>query len=287
MYTFKPITERVARLRDAVRDRLIVGDAAKDRLQLEALKKYRKYPPMLQKPYISLYVLERMPLNLQEDEYFFGGLGNKGWGGARSNTWLSADIENTWPIMEDGMHHAPLDDPFYSKQLIAIAPEDVKELREIVEERAQILGGVEAPDWLPDGVQDFFCLQANPSGKIGGWPIYLPPGHLTPGFQNILRDGYGKIRKQAQDWVDAHEGNIMGDDIGKYMFYKAATVACDGAITLTRRYADLSRELAAKTADPAKKKNTRTVLRAWIGSQQRPRVLSGKPARWPCYITYS
>ena len=74
MYTFKPITERVARLRDAVREQLIVGDAAKDRLQLEALKKYRKYPPMLQKPYISLYVLERMPLNLQEDEYFFGGL---------------------------------------------------------------------------------------------------------------------------------------------------------------------------------------------------------------------
>jgi len=269
MYTFKPITTRVARLRDAVRDRLIVGDAAKDRLQLEALKKYRKYPPMLQKPYISLYVLERMPLNLQEDEYFFGGLGNKGWGGARSNTWLSADIENTWPIMEDGMHHAPLDDPFYSKQLIAIAPEDVKELREIVEERAQILGGVEAPDWLPDGVQDFFCLQANPSGKIGGWPIYLPPGHLTPGFQNILRDGYGKIRKQAQDWVDAHEGNIMGDDIGKYMFYKAATVACDGAITLTRRYADLSRELAAKAADPAKKEEyeNRAESLDWIATK--------------------
>ena len=39
MYVFKPYTERVARLRDAVRDRLIVGDATKDRLQLEALKK--------------------------------------------------------------------------------------------------------------------------------------------------------------------------------------------------------------------------------------------------------
>ena len=257
MYTFKPITERVARLRDAVRDRLIVGDAAKDRLQIKKQKKYRKYPPMLQKPYISLYVLERMPLNLQEDEYFFGGLGNKGWGGARSNTWLSADIENTWPIMEDGMHHAPLDDPFYSKQLIAIAPEDVKELREIVEERAQILGGVEAPDWLPDGVQDFFCLQANPSGKIGGWPIYLPPGHLTPGFQNILRDGYGKIRKQAQDWVDA---GAMQTFHGNWL---------------------------QRPQTLLKKKNTRTVLRAWIGSQQRPRVLSGKPARWPCYITFS
>ena len=269
MYTFKPYTERVARLRDAVRDRLIIGDATKDRLQLEALKKYRKYPPLLQKPYISLYVLERMPVNVQEDEFFFGGLGNKGWGGARSNTWLSADIENTWPIMEDGMHHAPLDDPFYSKQLIAIAPEDVKELREIMKERAKILGGFDSPDWMPDGVQQFFDLQANPSGKIGGFPIYLPPGHLTPGFQNILRDGYGKIRKQAQDWIDAHEGNIMGDDIGKYMFYKAATVACDGAITLTRRYAGLSRELAEKATDPARKAEyeSRAESLDWIATE--------------------
>ena len=253
MYTFKPYTRRVARLRDAVRDRLMVADAEKARLQLEAKKKYVKYPPMLQKPYISLYVLERMPLNLQEDEFFFGGLGNRGWGGAGGSKWLSVDIENTWPILEDGLHHAPDDDPFYSHQKMAISPEDLKELREIAREQSLMDGGFGAEDWLPDGVQELFVLQANPSGKTGGWPIYLPPGHLTPGYQNILRQGYGAIRKKAQDWLDEHEGNIMGDDIGKYMFYKAATVACDGAIALTRRYAALARELAEKAETPEKK----------------------------------
>ena len=44
MYTFKPYTERVARLRDAVRDRLIVSDAEKAQLQLEA----KKNPSLLQ-----------------------------------------------------------------------------------------------------------------------------------------------------------------------------------------------------------------------------------------------
>ena len=273
MYTFKPYTERVARLRDAVRDRLMVADAEKARLQLEAKKKYLKYPPMLQKPYISLYVLERMPLNLHEDEYFFGGMGNKGWGAANTGgagiMWLSVDIENTWPIMEDGLHHAPDDDPFYSHQRMAISPKDLKELREIAKERAQIEGGFEAKDWLPDGVEALFALQANPSGKIGGWPIYLPPGHLTPGYQNILRQGYAVIRKRAQDWLDAHEGDIMGDDIGKYIFYKAATVACDGAITLTRRYADLARELAGKATDPAKKAEyeSRAESLDWIATE--------------------
>ena len=273
MYTFKPYTERVARLRDAVRDRLMVADAEKARLQLEAKKKYIKYPPMLQKPYISLYVLERMPINIHEDEYFFGGLGNRGWGGANTGgagtMWLSADIENTWPILEDGLHHAPDDDPFYSHQKMAISPADLKELRAIAKERMEIEGGFDAPDWLPDGVQELFVLQANPSGKIGGWPIYLPPGHLTPGYQNILKQGYRVIRKRAQDWLDAHEGNIMGDDIGKYMFYKAATVACDGAITLTRRYAQLSRELAEKATDPAKKAEyaSRAESLDWIATE--------------------
>ena len=269
MYTFKPYTERVARLRDAVRDRLIVADAEKTRIQLEAKKKYIKYPPMLQKPYISLYVLERMPLNLHEDEYFFGGLGNKGWGGAGGAGWLMVDIENTWPIGEDGLHHCPDEDPLYSHQKLAIAPEDVKKLRELSKERMQLEGGFGATDWLPDGVQELFVLQANPSGKIGGWPIYLPPGHLTPGYQNILRQGYGAIRKKAQDWLDEHEGNIMGNDIGKYMFYKAATVACDGAITLTRRYADLSRRLAAEAKDPAKKAEfeSRAQSLDWIATE--------------------
>jgi len=269
MYTFRPYTERVARLRDAVRDRLIVSDAEKARIQLEAKKKYIKYPPMLQKPYISLYVLERMPLNLHEDEYFFGGLGNKGWGGAGGSGWLMVDIENTWPIGPDGLHHCPDEDPLYSHQKLAIAPEDVKKLREISKERMQLEGGFGAQDWLPDGVQELFVLQANPSGKIGGWPIYLPPGHLTPGYQNILRQGYGAIRKKAQDWLDEHEGNIMGNDIGKYMFYKAATVACDGAITLTRRYADLSRQLAAEATDPAKKAEfeSRAQSLDWIATE--------------------
>ncbi len=269
MYTFRPHTDRVERLRAAVRDRVIVADAAKPRLQLEALKKYIKYPPMLQKPYISLYVLERMPISIQKDEFFFGDMGNKSWGGGDGMMWLRADIEHTWPIQEDGLHHAPVDDPAYSRQLMAIAPEDVKELREIAMEMARIQGGWDSPDWLPDGVEEFFALQAGPTGKIGGWPIYLPPGHLTPGFQNILRDGYGKIRQKAQDWLDEHEGNIMGDDIGKYMFYKAATVACDGAITLTRRYADLARDLAAKAEDPESKAEfeSRAESLDWIATE--------------------
>ena len=130
MYEFRPILPRIERMRVAVRDRLIVADADKAALKLEAIKEYMAYPPMLKKPYMSLYVISRMPINLLDDDYFVGDMGNRGWGAADGSKWLMADIEHTWPIEADGLHHAPLDDPLYSKQLMAIAPEDLKRLRD-------------------------------------------------------------------------------------------------------------------------------------------------------------
>jgi formate C-acetyltransferase len=253
MYEFRAITPRIAKYRDKVRDRLIVADSEKAKISAVAEAKYQNFPPMLQKPMVSLYIISNMPIDIQEDEYFVGDMGNKGWGAANGMMWLMADIEHTWPIEADGLHHAPDDDPLYSHQKMAISPADLAELRELMMRRMKANNGVMPEEWLPDGAQEFFKLQASDYGKIGGWPVMLPPGHLTPGFQNILKRGYADIRKQAQDWLDAHEGNVQGDNMGKYMFYKAATIACDGAITLTRRYADLARE-KAKTAPTAEKK---------------------------------
>ena len=249
MYEFRAVTPRIERMRVKVRDRLIVADADKEAIQLEAMKIYRSYPPMVQKPYISLYVISHMPINVLDEDFFVGDMGHRGWGAADGMRWLMADIEHTWPIEADGLHHAPDDDPLYSHQKLAIAPEDIKRLREIFKEMMDSFGMFGSKEWLPAGAEEFFALQASDYGKIGGWPVMLPPGHLTPGFQNILKKGYGAIRKEAQDWLDAHKGNIMGDDMDKYMFYEAAVIACDGAITLTRRYADLLREKIS-TATP-------------------------------------
>ncbi|MBR5709042.1 MAG: hypothetical protein IKX41_06620 [Oscillospiraceae bacterium] len=247
MYEFKPVTDRIARMRDKVRDRLIIADSEKLRIKAEATAKYRNFPPVIKKPMESLYVISNMPMDIEEDEYFVGDLGGKNWGGSSGRMWLSADIEHTWPIEADGLHHAPDDDPLYSHQKLAVSPEELKKLREISAEQAREFGGIRPEQWLPDGADQLFSLQACTYGRPGGFPVLMMPGHLTPGFQTILRRGYGDIRKQAQDWLDAHLGNVMGDDMDKYLFYKAATVACDGAITLTRRYAKIAAE-KAKTA---------------------------------------
>ncbi len=254
MYQFKPYTERIARLRDKVRDRIIIADPVKSRIKNEAQAKFKNYPPMVQKPAESLYVISNMPIDIVDDEYFAGDVGNKHWGAANGTMWAMMDIEHTWPMGEDGLYHAPDDDPTYSHQKLAISPEDLNEMREDMR-RSMSAGGprVRAEQWLPQGAEELFRLEATPFGRPGGFGVLMPPGHLTPGFQNILKRGYGDIRRQAQDWLDEHKGNVMGNDMGKYMFYNAAVLACDGAITLTKRYADKAREKAASAPTPERK----------------------------------
>lgn len=253
MYRFREVSDRIAVYREKVRDRLIIGDGVRERLRLEGEKKYHNFPPILKKAYIARHVIENMPLYIQEDEMFFGDLCTKNWGAASGLFWLKADIENTWPVEEDGLHHAPMDDPQYSKQRLAISLEDLRELRAIMKKKFE-LGLLNGEEWLPDGAKEFFATQASDYGKIGGFPVMLPPGHLTPGFQTILKRGYEEIRLQARSWLDAHEGNIQGDDMGKYMFYKAAEVCCESAETMTRRFAEALKQRARETVDPERKK---------------------------------
>ena len=254
MYSFKPYSERIWNMREKVRNTVIIADSEKTRLKLEAAEKYDGVTPLIQKPLQSLYIISQMPLRIEEDDFFVGNLGNKNFHGASGAMWLMADIENTWPIQEDGLHHAPIDDPYYSRQLLAISPEELKKLRDLMAKQMSGGGGFGMGDkWLPDNADEFMKLQASDYGIPGRPGALLPPGHLTPGFQKILRVGYGAIRKQAQDWLDEREGRIMGDDMRKYVFYKAATIACDGAITLTRRYAEMAAEMAKTAPTPERK----------------------------------
>ena len=84
--------------------------------------------------------------------------------------------------------------------------------------------------------------------------ISLTQGHLTAGFPKVINVGYGAIKKQADDWLDAHEGNLMGEDVEKAIFYRAASISCQAAITMVSRYAQAVREALAACDDPERAK---------------------------------
>ncbi|MCL1834762.1 MAG: hypothetical protein FWG48_01260 [Oscillospiraceae bacterium] len=249
MYQFRPYTERIWKMRERIRDRVIRASPDKLRLRLEAAEKYEGIVPLIQRPMQSLHVITNMPIRIEDDDYFVGNLGNKYFNGSSGMMWLMANIEKDWPMKEDGLYHSP--DHFELR--LAVSPEDLKELRELAVGMRRGGGMFGRGEWLPDNAGQFIELGASDYGIPGRPGALTPPGHLTPGFQHIIRKGYGAIRKQAQDWMDEREGNLMNDDMRKYMFYKAATIACDGAITLTSRYAEMAAEKAKEAETPERK----------------------------------
>ena len=106
--------------------------------------------------------------------------------------------------------------------------------------------------WYPDGYEEWCAIGA--SSYFPGKPIGdLPSGHLTAGYPKIINVGYAAIRRQAQDWVDAHQGNLMGGDVERYMFYKSAVLACDAATVMIGRYAEACHRKAEGCTDAARK----------------------------------
>jgi formate C-acetyltransferase len=136
---------------------------------------------------------------------------------------------------------------------MCIAQEDIDAIRSVASVLAEDNPGITAEAWQPDGTQEFVELAASDYGPDIPGIMMLPCGHLTPGWGKIINVGYGAIRKQAQDWMDARFGNIQGGDMSKYMFYKSATIACDAATTLIKRYSALASEQAASCKDPKRK----------------------------------
>ena len=108
-----------------------------------------------------------------------------------------------------------------------------------------------AEAWQPDGFDELCRLEASSYGEMP--VLFIPVGHLTPGFKKIINVGYGAIRKQARHWIDAHRGNLMGEDMNRYMFYKSAVIACDAAIILVKRYGQACFDKAKECRDEKRK----------------------------------
>ena len=250
MYQFRPVTDRVLKFRQEVRDRVIRGDSERLVITAEAFEKYRDIVPIIRRALITKEICERMTVRVEDDEIFVGNKSRFKFGSECQAWVLIEDIEHRWTFNEeDGLYHNPAD----SELRLTIAPEDMAEVRRVAPILRQNNPGRISDAWAPDGAADFFKLHASDYNENGTGIMWIPCGHLTPGWGKIINVGYGAIRKQAQDWMDERRGNVMGDDISKYMFYKSATIACDGISTLIRRYAEAAKEKAEACADEKRK----------------------------------
>ena len=255
MYQFRPATERILRMRERIRDRVLVFDSERVRILTESTKRNEHVVPTIRRPLFFRDLCEQMTVLVEDDEIVVGNKGPQLFSSAAYFEWSGSDWiidaidRGEWTIREDGLYHNPDDDDIR----YCISPEDYQYMKSIGEYWSTRQMGTMADAWQPDFFKELKDLNVS-SYKEGGQGLMgLPAGHLIAGYNRIITTGYGAIRKQAQDWLDEHKFRAMGEDSEKYLFYKGVTIVCDGATTLARRYAAKCLEKAETAPTPERK----------------------------------
>ncbi len=256
MYQFKPATLRIEKIHRRIRDRVVRYDAERARIITECYQKNEHVIPIIKRP-LSLYALcEQMTVLVNDDDIVVGNKGPNYFSSPAYPEWGITDwvvdevASGTWTLEEDGLYHNPPEDGIK----YCISKEDYEYLASIKDYWKDRKVGTMADAWKPDGYDELAALNVSSYVEGGMSLIALPAGHLIAGYPKIINTGYAAIRKQAQDWIDEHRGNLMGDDMDRYMFYKSAVITCDAAILLGKRYAKAVEEKAAQEQDPVRKK---------------------------------
>ena len=255
MYEFRPATERIKHMRELIRDRVLRCDSERGLIMMDAYKKYDHVVPIIQRPLALKELCERMTLIIEDFELI---IGNKGpsyfgspaypeWGGL---DWLLGPVgRGEWEMKEDGLYHNP-----ESEELrLCLSQQDYEELVEVFDYFRDRKVGTVVDAWKPEFYDELARLNVSSYVEGGMGLTNLSAGHLIAGYKKIINVGYKAIRDQAQTWIDEHYGNLMGEDVGKYLFYKSAVIACDAATILANRYSALAAEKAAACTDPKRK----------------------------------
>ena len=257
MYEFSPATDRILLMREKIRDRVLRNDAERMIIVTESYKKYEHMPPLIKRSKAFYDICAKMSVFVEDFELIVGGKGPHffsspqypEWGAG--SPWILSFIESgEWTIREDGLYH----NPDGEEVIHTISPEDYEAIKECWEFWKTRQVGTMADAWQPDHHAELKRLNVSSYVDGGGMGVVsLPAGHLIAGYKKIIDTGYKAIRDEAQKWMDDHYGDLRGEDVEKYIFYKAAVITCDGAMLLVKRYSEACSKKAAECTDPARK----------------------------------
>lgn len=248
MYKFKPVSGRIQRMHQLVRDRVIHMDAERAMIVTESYKRNEHMLPMLKRPTATYDICARMTIRVEDFELIVGNKARTFCGAAiypewEGTGWIPPMIQKgVWTRREDGCYHNPEGEELR----LAIAAGDYEALLSIGDYWKGRTISATADVWKPQGYEELCSLGVCANDNIHKPLMMMSAGHLTAGFQKILTVGYAAIRKEAQDWLNAHINNLMGEDVERSLFYSAAVIACDAAEMLVSRYGAACREKAAQ-----------------------------------------
>jgi formate C-acetyltransferase len=255
MYEFRLATQRILDFREQIRNRTLCYDAQRDTILTEAYRANQHIVPIIKRPLGFKTVCENLDLYIGDTEIIVGSKGGHLFSTSVFPDWMPYDWildfvdTGKWTMHEDGMYHNPGDEELRQ----SITHENYEALKAIHSYWENNKVTTVADAWKPEFYDELARLNVSSYAEGGMSLAGLPAGHLVCGYKKIINTGFAAIRKESQDFLDAHRGHIMGDDMDKYMFHQSVVITCDGAITLVKRYAQACRDKAEDWPDPMRK----------------------------------
>jgi len=97
------------------------------------------------------------------------------------------------------------------------------------------------------------------------WEVENGDGHITVGYDKILKLGLRGILKEAKEHLSTIDLTDP-ENIPKYHFLKAVTIALESSIGFAKRYSRLPRQMAQETIDPGRREELERIAEVcdWV-----------------------
>lgn len=230
------MTDRVKRLRD----RLILTDpivcAERAVIWTEVYKNNEDKPAITKAAMALSETLQRMTIQIYEDEMIVGNQGS-----ALRATTISPTV-NTWVVNELDRFDKRAGSRFM------ISEKTKQQVRDCY------------PYWYGRNVYDSTLAVLDEKTKDAmdalvftcGYTLTKGCGHWLLNFETALKGGFRSIKEAAQKKLDA-SSLTDADGIDKVPLYKAVIMTCDAVKAFAQRYSDLAKQMAAEESDPRRK----------------------------------
>jgi formate C-acetyltransferase len=101
--------------------------------------------------------------------------------------------------------------------------------------------------------EDIYQHAGNGVSGVHKFAFGMPQGHFVANFDKAVKVGFGAVRAECLTKIAEIERNVTHENARSHAFYRAMIKLCDGAILMSKRYADACREKAKSAPTDTRK----------------------------------
>ncbi|MBN2040181.1 MAG: hypothetical protein JW864_09080 [Spirochaetes bacterium] len=242
-FKLSPVTDRVRKIREKYRSSQPKIDIARYKIVTEFFMENPQLQGILKRAKSFKTLCEKMPITIYDDEVIIG---------AQVTTYRACALypETSFHWLLDELREGSI--PNRECDPYIVDPEEAKYVLDTGEFWVKECLSAKVDEYIPLG---WYKHAGNGVVTFGVKNTSMSPvGHFVANFEKAINKGFGAIRAEAQAKMDELEGNLFGDSISQYNFYRAVVIICDGLITFSKRHAEKCRQLASVESNEERKK---------------------------------